>query len=837
MIQSITKFLIPKEKQMNKHAGYLRNKNISLKTLKFKKLFVFISGILAVNQVAIASAAEYPFPNYPIISQPYINRTMPIMVAFIDNSTTMNTKAKIEGLKRGSKDGTVPTKNWPRRIDIAKNAMYKMADKYYDEFNWGLFVIADQQRNIGWQPFNDNDLGINGSLPIWRLNSAYSWLGGIPESSRASLIKDLGETDKNGGTRDVTTWKYHQDASGKFFGKPMRFDPRSNHSEANKEALLDSIKTVEITAAASYMNDTYPQLLDFELASRKNGKAGSVRDMPSVEDFVEYRCQDIFTIVFADGNRVGDKDVKEAAQKVAHTPPKSNKEKDGDGRFFNGPDFPNQFTSSSGIAVDGRNEGKFENFAEFGKGTYLISDDADTINAWFEDFIENRRPLYQFTAATPGASFLRNNKEGRISASIQTELNRFLSFAQIKYLTEGGAVLPANPEVKYSHTTHLTIAQSAKNPNEWVDLTTSSVSELRNHFNNSSFGIPSSKNINEFATNYIPWLATATEHDSSTGYRNRAIKLKNIPNATDTSETGFRYLGDSLTTNVYMLGSSTNSLGIQDFMIFGSNDGMLKVYGATNDSNHPYKYILGLMPGEIPRDDYPNLRTAMYNRAKGGYGIRDENPHLFGINGGIATRHTNLGQIFAVTTLGQGGRGVFASNIAGNKEVSNSEPVGLSAPRQFWTTSIPLWDSTTSSKLTNKFGYTVGTPIIGIIATSRSSDGKTPNYEDIYYSALVSSGFDNPSEPRKNSLMVIDALGANIGRGKYQTTYPQGELIQQVSTDSPLSNHYGLSAPSLVDLDFDGIADVAYAGDYNGDLYRIDLRAQSPGAWKMIKIF
>lgn len=46
-----------------------------------------------------------------------------------------------------------------------------------------------------------------------------------------------------------------------------------------------------------------------------------------------------------------------------------------------------------------------------------------------------------------------------------------------------------------------------------------------------------------------------------------------------------------------------------------------------------------------------------------------------------------------------------------------------------------------------------------------------------------------------------------------------------------------LSAPTLIDLDFDGVVDIAYAGDRNGNLYRFDFRGDTKEDWKVDLIF
>ncbi|EPI1242121.1 PilC family type IV pilus tip adhesin, partial [Neisseria gonorrhoeae] len=47
----------------------------------------------------------------------------------------------------------------------------------------------------------------------------------------------------------------------------------------------------------------------------------------------------------------------------------------------------------------------------------------------------------------------------------------------------------------------------------------------------------------------------------------------------------------------------------------------------------------------------------------------------------------------------------------------------------------------------------------------------------------------------------------------------------------------GLSSPTLVDKDLDGIVDIAYAGDRGGNMYRFDLSNSDPSKWSVSTIF
>ncbi|HHS0753522.1 TPA: PilC family type IV pilus tip adhesin, partial [Neisseria meningitidis] len=61
-----------------------------------------------------------------------------------------------------------------------------------------------------------------------------------------------------------------------------------------------------------------------------------------------------------------------------------------------------------------------------------------------------------------------------------------------------------------------------------------------------------------------------------------------------------------------------------------------------------------------------------------------------------------------------------------------------------------------------------------------------------------------------------------------------GTLIKKI--DVP-GGKGGLSSPTLVDKDLDGIVDIAYAGDRGGNMYRFDLSSDNPSSWTVRTIF
>lgn len=131
-------------------------------------------------------------------------------------------------------------------------------------------------------------------------------------------------------------------------------------------------------------------------------------------------------------------------------------------------------------------------------------------------------------------------------------------------------------------------------------------------------------------------------------------------------------------------------------------------------------------------------------------------------------------------------------------------------------------------------GYTVGSAVAGRLALKRDPISGKPNvHDDVRYAAVVATGYHgNEDGP---TLYVYDALGTNVALQKNNaSTHGAGGLIKKLTyTDGNLKHKSSLSSPIMVDLDYDGVVDVAYAGDQNGNLYRFDFRGATPDNWRV----
>ncbi|WP_228842011.1 PilC family type IV pilus tip adhesin, partial [Neisseria meningitidis] len=149
-------------------------------------------------------------------------------------------------------------------------------------------------------------------------------------------------------------------------------------------------------------------------------------------------------------------------------------------------------------------------------------------------------------------------------------------------------------------------------------------------------------------------------------------------------------------------------------------------------------------------------------------------------------------RVFMFGAMGFGGRGAYALDLT---KAENGDPTAVSL---FDVKHDNSGNNSNNSNNSVQLGYTVGTPQIG-----KTHNGK--------YAAFLASGYatkEITSGDNKTALYVYDLEN-------------NGNLIKKIEVKDGKG---GLSSPTLVDKDLDGIVDIAYAGDRGGNMYRFDLK-------------
>ena len=372
-------------------------------------------------------------------------------------------------------------------------------------------------------------------------------------------------------------------------------------------------------------------------------------------------------------------------------------------------------------------------------------------------------------------------------------------------------------------------------------------SDSLNSFSNNTFKLSSNdKNRDEWRDGLLAWLnrsltdATQQKNDFTLNYRKRR-PLKDFGNTRD--------IGDIIDNSIITAGKTENNR--QKYLITSANDGMVYVFRSRNNSRYPYDLKFNYMPISIERqsNDGSDLVSHYYkNLASKDYASNDTNRHLYLLNGGMVVQQTDGDnnrpqQIFMVSTLGQAGRGAFAINIGGHDILTGQPLAAENMNSSNWYKNVFLFQ--TPGGKNNQFGYTVGTPAIARIRVNSNPNASETSLTDhIRQAAFISNGYnysptlaqDIAAKPSPESaLYIYDILGIDVGTQAYTRTGTQkGELIAKLVAPGGSG---GLSSPTAIDINGNGIASIIYAGDYTGNLYRFDLRAPNPSDWKVYKIF
>ena len=207
----------------------------------------------------------------------------------------------------------------------------------------------------------------------------------------------------------------------------------------------------------------------------------------------------------------------------------------------------------------------------------------------------------------------------------------------------------------------------------------------------------------------------------------------------------------------------------------GANDGMLHAFDA-KDGKELFAYIPSALIPKLPGLASPNYGHDWYVDGEVAVGTIPEN-----------------GKHMLVGALGRGGKGLFGLNV--------TNPDNFSTGDVAWELNgTPSEQCKSTDDDFNNLGLILGAPLIG-----------TFNNDKTY--ALVGNGYN--SCRGRAMLYVIDI----------QT----GKVVRRITTSAALNN--GLSTPVALDIDGDGKIDLVWAGDLLGNLWRFDLRSNSPENW------
>ncbi|ENW6146564.1 pilus assembly/adherence protein PilC, partial [Neisseria gonorrhoeae] len=320
---------------------------------------------------------------------------------------------------------------------------------------------------------------------------------------------------------------------------------------------------------------------------------------------------------------------------------------------------------------------------------------------------------------------------------------------------------------------------------------------------NDTFGIFKDRYVtpetDEWSEMLLPWTARYYGNDTLFQTSNKPNNQKKYSQKYRIRENGNRDLGDIVNSPIVAVGG---------YLATSANDGMVHIFKKTGTDERSYNLKLSYIPGTMERKDIEgndsDLAKELRTFAEKGY-VGDR----YGVDGGFVLRRITDDQdkqkhFFMFGAMGLGGRGAYALDLS---KIDSSNLTGVSM--------FDVQNDKNNNKNDNnrvKLGYTVGTPQIG-----KTQNGK--------YAAFLASGYaakDIGSGDNKTALYVYD-LNNTLGTPIAKIEVKDGKG--------------GLSSPTLVDKDLDGIVDIAYAGDRGGNMYRFDLSDSDSSKWSVSTIF
>ena len=440
------------------------------------------------------------------------------------------------------------------------------------------------------------------------------------------------------------------------------------------------------------------------------------------------------------------------------------------------------------------------------------------------DNIENDSKITKFEGTSSTAPATTSMGVPDMAATVHLNTGSWSSQLRFYKLNRDGTPINTTEFVQPSFNNCLTLVNDGSKT-YFIDRV------VDNEASNADFGISdgSAKDKLEWKNALLKWTGRTSSDetikaDAETKGYSQSYRIRPTDSADSSKDE--RNLGDILDGSVAAIGDKRDNR--QEFLVAAANDGMVHIFRNGTPSN-PYDLKLSYIPAGMEREDDQGQATTLgkvlKDVARDGYG--SSTPHRYMVNGGFVLRQTPDKQTFMFGAMGQGGRGAYALNIGA---VANSDRSG-------WNTTVPLFETEKGSG--NKLGYTIGSTQIGRVSIKRNA---TPvNLEsDVRYAGFLSSGYrteDVNSADNETALYVYDMTGKEAGTkntGTNVSSSKAGELLAKIPAPNGKG---GLSTPTLVDTDFDGIVDIAYAGDRYGNMFRFDLSGETPSKWSAQMIF
>lgn len=243
----------------------------------------------------------------------------------------------------------------------------------------------------------------------------------------------------------------------------------------------------------------------------------------------------------------------------------------------------------------------------------------------------------------------------------------------------------------------------------------------------------------------------------------------------------------------------------------GSNDGML--HGLNAETGVP---ILSYVPSPL----VGRLETALSSNNSGPVALVDGSPYTADVLAAKAS--TGFGSVapadhewrtYLFGSLGRGGRAVFALDVSSPSRLANAS----TAPSAFKWVFSSQDDADMGYQLLDPVRHPGSGQPSQVVALNSGGFG-----------LLVPNGYGSPDG--RAALFILSVNGPADGAWQATTAANRGSYRKVLLPDQSGGNN-GLMGATWVDLDNNGTADVVYATDLRGNLWKFDIRSSDPADW------
>lgn len=162
---------------------------------------------------------------------------------------------------------------------------------------------------------------------------------------------------------------------------------------------------------------------------------------------------------------------------------------------------------------------------------------------------------------------------------------------------------------------------------------------------------------------------------------------------------------------------------------------------------------------------------------------------------------------YLFSSLGRGAKGLYALDVTDPSSFSEAS-----------ASSIFRWQFTDADDPSGDLGYMVNDPMLSRVSEQAGNVAKLKNGK---FALLMGNGYLSSNGSAALYILFVDGPSGGSWSGRYV----------KIVADAGTGN--GLSAPTWVDTDGDGLADAVYAGDLKGNVWKFDLNSATTSDWRV----